>query len=116
VRLGELAKTHRQFHSCLRAQPVAVVGGEAATPQHRALTQDPLDVALREGVGFAPRTSARNCDANASVKFDAKQISARPAMAYEVDGCDCAGAGRGGLSEWQTQLHGGQDNRFSEMP
>ena len=91
---GELVQANGQLRSRPGSQPAAIVGGKAAPRQRRALPDDPLDVAPREGVGFPARAAARNRHAHAPVEFDAKQVAAGAAMAHEVDGCNRVIAGR----------------------
>ena len=99
----------------LRAESLSIVEGKAAARQHRPLTENPFDVALRKGVGLPARSAARNRDADTAIEFDAEQVSARSTMTHEVNRCNRGGGRRRegivedrrprSLAERKPQLH-----------
>ena len=55
VLIGELPQPNRELRSRLRAEPLSIVEGETPVRQRRALTQHPVEMASREGIGLPPR-------------------------------------------------------------
>jgi hypothetical protein len=116
VRVGEVPQPLREFRLRVRPEFLSIVNGKAPARQARALSQDPFNMALRKGVRLSTRPAARNGHADATVEFDAEQVSSRPLMTHEIDRCDRADRRRceriGGsrrprsrLAERKPQLH-----------
>jgi len=117
VLVGKGAQPARQCFAGLLAQLPPLFHGEPRPRQRGPLTQDPVNVPPREGIGFAFRPAARNGHAHAAVELDAQQIAAGAAMTHEIDRSDRARGGGGDvagrdlcarswLAEWKAELHG----------
>jgi hypothetical protein len=116
VRVSQFQQSPRQLGVRLHLKPLSIVNGQAPARQNGALPHDPFHVTLREGIGLSTRSAARNRDAEATVGFDAEQVSPGPAMPHEIDRRDRADEGRcesvdgsrygcSRLAERKPQLH-----------
>ena len=81
---GEFLQATWKFGARLRLESLSILEREASLRQSRALTQHPVEMTSRKGIGLAPRSPAWDGDAHAPVVFDAQQIPPGAQMAHEI--------------------------------